>query len=57
MVLNEDAMVEKPHLLVECVQQFLDDPKQSAAMAKRFATFSKPDAAKDMAAMILAARK
>jgi UDP-N-acetylglucosamine--N-acetylmuramyl-(pentapeptide) pyrophosphoryl-undecaprenol N-acetylglucosamine transferase len=57
VVLNEDAMVENPNLLVECVQQFIEDPKQSSAMAKRFATFSKPDAAKDMAAMILAARK
>jgi UDP-N-acetylglucosamine--N-acetylmuramyl-(pentapeptide) pyrophosphoryl-undecaprenol N-acetylglucosamine transferase len=57
VVLNEEAMIDKPHLLVECVQQFIEDPDQAKSMAKRFATFSKPDAAKDMAALILAARK
>lgn len=57
VVLNEEAMVEKPHLLVECVQQFIQDPAQAKAMGKRLGTFAKPDAAKDMATMILAARK
>jgi UDP-N-acetylglucosamine--N-acetylmuramyl-(pentapeptide) pyrophosphoryl-undecaprenol N-acetylglucosamine transferase len=57
VVLNEDAMVKKPKLLVECVQQFIEDPEQAASMGKRLGTFSRPDAAKDMAAMILAARK
>lgn len=57
VVLNEEAMVQNPHLLVECVQQFIEDPKQAASMAKRFETFSKPHAAKDMATMILAAAK
>lgn len=57
VVLNEEAMVEKPHLLVDCVEQFINDPEQARAMGKRLGTFSRPDAAKDMAAMILAARK
>lgn len=57
VVLNEEAMVEKPRLLVECVQQFIEDPAQAASMGKRLGTFSRPEAAKDMAAMILAARK
>lgn len=57
VVLNEEAMIENPKLLVECVQQFIDDPKQAQSMAKRFGTFAKPEAAKDMATMILAAAK
>lgn len=57
VVLNEDAMVKKPQLLVECVQQFIEDPKQATSMGKRLGTFSRPEAAKDMATMILAARK
>ncbi len=56
-VLNEESMVEKPHLLVDQIKQLLDDPKGSAQMAKRFAKFSRPGAAKDVARMILAAKK
>ncbi|MFY9228505.1 MAG: UDP-N-acetylglucosamine--N-acetylmuramyl-(pentapeptide) pyrophosphoryl-undecaprenol N-acetylglucosamine transferase [Candidatus Microsaccharimonas sp.] len=56
-VLNEEAMVENPQLLVDQVQTLLDHPEKTDAMAKRFATFSKPDAAHDMASMILAAIK
>jgi len=56
-VLNEESMVEQPHLLVDQIKQLIDDPKESAAMARRFAKFAKPDAAKDVAAMILRAKK
>ena len=57
MVLNEEAMVAKPHLLAECVQYIAENKTEAASMAKRFATFGKPNAARDMATMILAARK
>lgn len=57
VVLDEDAMVEKPALLVKAVSGYLKDPKTTASMAKRFGKFAKPDAAKDMATMILSARK
>lgn len=51
IVLNEDEMVETPELLVTAVNSYLDDPKTTASMAKRFGKFSKPNAAKDMASI------
>lgn len=57
VVLDEDATVEKPALLVKAVASYLKDPKTTASMAKRFGKFAKPDAAKDMATLILSARK
>ena len=57
IVLVEDEIVENPELLLQAVNELLDNPKSTQAMARRFATFAKPDAAKDMAKMILAARK
>ena len=56
-VLVEDTIVEQPELLLKAVNDLLDDPEATQAMAKRFTGFAKPDAAKDMAKMILAARK
>jgi len=57
VVLIEDDMVEQPEMLLRAVNELLDNPKATQAMARRFASFAKPDAAKDMAKMILAARK
>lgn len=57
IVLDEDAMVAKPELLVKAIKSYLDDPKTTAIMAKRFGTFAKPHAAEDMAEMILKAAK
>ncbi len=57
VVLDEDQMVETPKLLVDAVSFYLNDPKTTASMAKRFAKFAKPNAAKDMASLILSARK
>jgi UDP-N-acetylglucosamine--N-acetylmuramyl-(pentapeptide) pyrophosphoryl-undecaprenol N-acetylglucosamine transferase len=56
-VLNEEAMVETPLLLVDEIKRVLSDPAEAAAMAKRFRRFSKPDAARDMAKLILEARR
>ena len=57
VVLVEDDMVNQPETLLAAVNELLDNPKATQAMARRFAAFAKPDAAKDMAKMILAARK
>jgi UDP-N-acetylglucosamine--N-acetylmuramyl-(pentapeptide) pyrophosphoryl-undecaprenol N-acetylglucosamine transferase len=56
-VLNEEAMIEKPQLLVDEIKKVLSDPKEAAAMAKRFGRFSKPDAARSVAQLILEARR
>ena len=56
IVLNEEHIEAAPHRLVEVVQQLLDHPKETNAMAARFYTFSRPNAARDMADLILAAR-
>lgn len=57
IVLDEDATVEAPRLLVDAVRSYLKDPKTTQAMAKRFGEFAKPNAAKDMATLIVSARK
>jgi len=57
IVLVEDEVVDQPQMLLDAVNQLLDNPKDTQAMARRFAAFAKPDAAKDMAKLILAARK
>jgi UDP-N-acetylglucosamine:LPS N-acetylglucosamine transferase len=44
-------------LLVDEIKRVLSDPMEAAAMAKRFRRFSKPDAARDMAQLILEARR
>jgi UDP-N-acetylglucosamine--N-acetylmuramyl-(pentapeptide) pyrophosphoryl-undecaprenol N-acetylglucosamine transferase len=55
--LNEEAVLEQPQLLVEAITSLLNEPEQAKAMAERFYAFSKPNAAKDMASLILSARK
>jgi UDP-N-acetylglucosamine--N-acetylmuramyl-(pentapeptide) pyrophosphoryl-undecaprenol N-acetylglucosamine transferase len=57
VVLDEDETVDKPNLLVEAINDILENPKATRAMTQRFLGFAKPNAAKDMARMILAARK
>jgi UDP-N-acetylglucosamine--N-acetylmuramyl-(pentapeptide) pyrophosphoryl-undecaprenol N-acetylglucosamine transferase len=57
IVLVEDDMVEKPQQLVDAIDAYLDDPKTTASMAKRFSEFAKPDAARDMADLILKAAR
>ena len=57
IVLDEDESVENPDLLVKAVAAYLNDPKTTQTMAKRFGKFAKPHAAKDMAELILDAAK
>lgn len=55
-VLGEDDLDANDALLADTISQLLSQPTVTQAMAERFHTFSRPDAAKDMAAMILACR-
>lgn len=57
VVLNEDELDAKKELLAGAIEQLLSEPKETKAMARRFRIFSKPDAAKDMATMILKAAR
>jgi len=57
IVLDEELLDANKLLLLGEIKALLDEPQQAAAMAERFHAFSKPDAAKDMARMILAARR
>jgi len=52
IVLNEDATVEDPELLVRAVKGYLTDTKTTKTMAKRFGKFAKPHAARDVAKLI-----
>ena len=56
VIVNEDDMIENPKLLVDAVHTVLDNPSTTKSMAKRFSAFAKPDAARDVADMILKAR-
>lgn len=55
IVVNEEEMMLNLNLLVEAVRRVLSDKDKAQAMALRFAKFAKPNAARDMAAMIVAA--
>jgi UDP-N-acetylglucosamine--N-acetylmuramyl-(pentapeptide) pyrophosphoryl-undecaprenol N-acetylglucosamine transferase len=57
VVLNEDAMVANPRLLVDAVKNMLEKPAETRAMAARFAGFAKPEAARRMAQLVLGARR
>lgn len=56
-VLDEDLLVANPTLLAQEIELLFSEPKETAAMAHRFKAFSKPDAAKDMAEMIIRAAR
>jgi len=55
--IDEDTMVENPNILVSSIRNMLDNPEAMAKMAHRFASFSRPNAAIDMAEMIISATK
>jgi len=57
IVVDEDEMEENPEVLVKAVNAYLNDPKTTKSMARHFATFAKPNAARDMAKLILKAAK
>lgn len=55
VIVDEDAMVTNPQLLINAVKDLIRDRTRAVQMSKRFATFARPDAAKDMAGMVIAA--
>jgi UDP-N-acetylglucosamine--N-acetylmuramyl-(pentapeptide) pyrophosphoryl-undecaprenol N-acetylglucosamine transferase len=55
IVLDENKLDDNKALLAKAIARLLDEPAETKKMARRFGAFSKPDAAKDMAAMILRA--
>jgi len=57
IILDENDLEHDKDLIVRSIRELIDNPKTAKAMALRFATFARPNAAKDMAAMILAARR
>ena len=54
-VINEDLLDEHKELLAQEIKLLLSEPEATKAMARRFKAFSKPNAAKDMAGLILRA--
>jgi len=57
VVVDEDEMVKDPLILVSAVQDVLSNSEQSNKMAKIFSTFSRPNAARDVADMIISSAK
>jgi UDP-N-acetylglucosamine--N-acetylmuramyl-(pentapeptide) pyrophosphoryl-undecaprenol N-acetylglucosamine transferase len=57
VTLDEDALDTQPELLVNAISSVLTDSKTTAGMAKRFGEFSLPNAAKDVANLIMKAAK
>jgi len=55
VVLDENLLDANKELLAKEIELLLSKPAKTKAMAHRFTSFSKPDAAKDMARMILRA--
>lgn len=56
IALDEDEIENRPKTLIETIENVLNNKDDSKAMAARFYEFRKPDAAGDMAELILAAR-
>ena len=54
-IVTEQTLVGDPLVLPRTIARLLNDKNHSQAMAARFAHFARPDAAKDMAEMIIAA--
>jgi UDP-N-acetylglucosamine:LPS N-acetylglucosamine transferase len=50
-------MVENPQLLVDTIKDLLLNHKESEKMAHKFANFARPNAARDVAEMIISSSK
>lgn len=55
IVLDEEEVVAQPELFVTAVKSYLADSKTTKAMTERFGQFAKPQAAAEMAEMVLEA--
>lgn len=54
-LVNDEVMVQDPDILVKAIRELLDDPKHSQAMGRKLQSFSRPNAARDVADMIISA--
>jgi UDP-N-acetylglucosamine:LPS N-acetylglucosamine transferase len=57
VVIDENEMMAKPEVLEESIKSVLSDKVNAHKMAKTFNSFSRPDAAKDVAKMIISSAK
>jgi UDP-N-acetylglucosamine--N-acetylmuramyl-(pentapeptide) pyrophosphoryl-undecaprenol N-acetylglucosamine transferase len=56
-VIDESDMIKDPQILATTVREIIHSPKASYEMAKRFETFVRPNAARDVADMIISSVK
>lgn len=57
IVVDEDVMVNNPQILVSTVRDILSDSERAHKMAQKFASFARPNAARDVADMIISSAK
>jgi UDP-N-acetylglucosamine--N-acetylmuramyl-(pentapeptide) pyrophosphoryl-undecaprenol N-acetylglucosamine transferase len=57
IVVDEDVMNENPHILVSTARDILSDSERAHKMAQEFASFARPNAARDVADMIISNAK
>jgi len=57
VVVDDNEMLEAPQLLVSAVQDVLSNPSKAHKMAQAFASFVRPNAARDVADMIISVIK
>lgn len=57
VVVDEQAMVDEPKVLVRAIKSILQDRDGALSMAQNFSAFARPEAARDMADMIIRAAK
>ena len=55
VIVDEDSMVDNPSVLTEAIQEILSDPEKAREMGGRFGLFARPNAAHDVAEMIVEA--
>jgi UDP-N-acetylglucosamine--N-acetylmuramyl-(pentapeptide) pyrophosphoryl-undecaprenol N-acetylglucosamine transferase len=53
VIVDEDIMVEKPEILTQSIKNILLDKKSTEKMTQIFSTFARPNAAKEVADMII----
>lgn len=53
VVLDEDKLIKHPNMLVDTVKDLMDDTKKARSLGQKFAEYAKPNAASDVADMVL----
>ena len=57
MIVDDNEMLDNPQILVSAVREVLSNPDQARQMAESFTSFVRPNAARDVANMIISAVK